>query len=141
MKTCPFQEGRRPSSRQLRVPRLFLEIGIAVQAHGALVRRHFVFAQLLRRPCPSLEMPVTVGPADEQGGMPNRPGWSYVGRNVVEPQADAAVRRRVRAGPVRTQAMMHGEPAGLERHGHRSAFLERFGDDLACAIDTVLDNS
>src|SRR5258708_2328427 len=88
-------------SRALRMLRLFLEVGVAVEAHGALVRLQFAFAQRVVRPGGRLEMAVAIGAAHEQRGLPDRTGRTGAGRDVVQPQADAAVRRGIRPGAVR----------------------------------------
>src|SRR3990170_201495 len=97
-------------SRALRVLGLFFEISVPIEAHGPLVHLQFILAQLIRRPGGGLEMAVAIGPADEQRGLADRTGRPGASRDVVQPQADAAVRRGVGPRPMWAQSMVHREP-------------------------------
>ena len=57
------------------MPRFFLEIGVAVQAHRSLMGRNRPAVQLAFRPGGSFKIMVPIDATHQQRSLPDRTGW------------------------------------------------------------------
>ena len=82
-------------------------------------------------------MAVAVLAADQHRHQSDGAVHADMGRDVVQPDADPAVRGAVGRGAMHRKLVVQREGTGGQRHRHRVGIVERLHDGLAGAVDAV----